>query len=102
MQGERIRIGTQLCVNESKLNPTFGFDVIFGGNYEFVHISDIGPWTQVNGTWKGMLAHILNDMQANGLNKPNLPKLTFDVSAIAVKHQIIRTETGCALDPFHC
>ncbi len=59
---ELFRIGSPLLANESKLLKTGGFDVLFHGYHEFVYLADFDPWLRVNGTWRGALAHILNDL----------------------------------------
>jgi hypothetical protein len=62
MPRELFRIGSPLLANESVLRTTAGFEMLFGGYHEFVYIPDFDPWLQVNGTWKGALAHILSDL----------------------------------------
>ncbi len=63
MPRELIRIGSPLFANESELNERTGFDVIFNKNYQFVHIPDFDPLLRVNGTWRGALGHLQNDMK---------------------------------------
>lgn len=62
MKREVLRLGSPLFVNESKLLPSAGFDALFDRYHEFVYISDYNPWQRVNGTWRGVLGHILNDI----------------------------------------
>ncbi len=64
MHHERIRIGTPLSlINDTKLHKTAGFDALFDGYHEFVYIRDFDPWARVNGTWKGALGYLLDDMK---------------------------------------
>ena len=64
MKKELMRIGTDKFVNESSLDRNYAFDLIFGSyNYEFVYIPDYYPWQRVNGTWTGVLDHLMNDIQ---------------------------------------
>ncbi len=62
MRRERFRIGSPVFVNESKLQKTDGFDMLFDGYSEFVYIPDHDPWRVVNGIWTGALGYLQNDM----------------------------------------
>ena len=63
MLRERIRIGSPFYVNESKLEPVDGFDVLFDKYHEFVYIPDFEPRQLVNGTWRGALRYLINGMK---------------------------------------
>jgi hypothetical protein len=63
MKSELFRIGSPILANESKLHVTTGFDVLFDGYHEFVHIPDYQPLVRANGTWQGALGHLQKDMK---------------------------------------
>ncbi len=56
-----IRIGSENFVNRSELNAFGAFDLLFGGFHEFVYVVDFEPWLLVNGSWTGVLGHLMND-----------------------------------------
>lgn len=68
MQSELFRLGTPELESETKVYETGGFDVVFDRRTKFVYTPDYLPWQRVNGTWRGVLGHILNDTHRNGLN----------------------------------
>lgn len=58
---ELIRIGSDNFVNESELENFHGFNLLFDGIYEFVHIPDDISWNLVNGTWQGAFGRLMDD-----------------------------------------
>src|SRR5438874_1454423 len=60
MKKELIRIGTKKFINESTLDQSSAFDMLFDGMYEFVYMPDYNPFAFVNGTWAGVLGHLVN------------------------------------------
>jgi hypothetical protein len=58
MHKELIRIGTENLVNRSELYKSAAFDLLFGGNYEFVYLPD---YNQLMNETTGAMAHLMND-----------------------------------------
>ncbi len=61
MKTKPIRIAEDSFVNESTLNDYVAFDLLFGGFDELVYIPDYSPFYFTNGTWTGVLGHLMND-----------------------------------------
>jgi hypothetical protein len=61
MENNLSRIGTNKFVNESKLDASVAFDIVYGGFYKFVYLPTSFPSQFVNGTWTGWLGHLMND-----------------------------------------
>jgi hypothetical protein len=66
MKKDRMRVGTYTLANLTAMDKVY--DLLFGSVYDLVHIPDFYPWQLVNGTWTGVLGHLMNDMQIGRLN----------------------------------
>jgi hypothetical protein len=70
MKRQLIRIGAE--ISELELSKSEAFDLLFGGFYEFVYLPDGYSNQLVNGTWTGLLGHIIKG-QINGVDFSVLP-----------------------------
>ena len=61
MEKQSMRVGTDILITKSQLDPRDGFYLLYGARYEFVYLPDYLPWQHVNGTWTGALGHLMDD-----------------------------------------
>ncbi len=61
MEKQLMRVGTYELETKSKLHALDGFNLLFGARHEFVYLPNYLPWQRVNGTWRGVLGHLMND-----------------------------------------
>ena len=54
---ELLRIGFEFA-NDTNLEKSSGFDVLFNDFHEVVYIPDFLPWKRVNDSWTGALGHL--------------------------------------------